>query len=235
MKRVLTALVMLAGALGPGYALSPEAFGQTGAEVHVFQRGGNIYASSLGRTLRITSSGLDSDPYLSRDGRLVAFVRRTPSLIIDTGIGGTDLNELWMADISGNAIARRLLTGHPGGFEVDDKLVLAGFSSPRFSDDNKTVYFLAQTWATAGALWKIDVATSKPDLIVAGAIQFGLVHGGKHNGRLIVQRRSGCRDSGGLAYACDPYFLFTSEGKQVAQIGADGADLRALLAEHSKP
>src|SRR5947207_2662986 len=118
---IRAALALVLALLG---VMSAPMFAQS-----VSAKEGNIYFRSVsGRTLQITSSGLDSDPSLSADKRLVVFVRRTPALRIDTGIGETDENELWVGDTSGKPEPRRVLVGHAGRFKVDQNLVLAGFS-----------------------------------------------------------------------------------------------------------
>ena len=128
-------------------------------------RNGNIYATtSDGQIIWITSSGLDSDPSLSPNKHLIVFVRQTPTFKIDTGLGATNANELWIANASGNASPRRILIGHPGGHNADENLVLAGFASPRFSRDGHRIHFLSQTWATGPSAWTLDLASGKVDV-----------------------------------------------------------------------
>ncbi len=121
-------------------------------------RNGNIYLNtSDGQTIWITSSGLDSDPSLSHDKRLVVFVRKSTSPQIDTGLGATDKNELWIADISGQEKPRRVLVGHPGGRDADENVVLAGFTKPKFSPDTHRIYFQTQTWTTDHSARVLDL------------------------------------------------------------------------------
>src|SRR5689334_16843610 len=61
---------------------------------------GNVLVKQNGRTIQITSLGLDLDPSLSSDRRLVVFVRRTPNAKIFTGAGEMEGNELWIAETS---------------------------------------------------------------------------------------------------------------------------------------
>jgi len=78
-------------------------------------------------------------------------------LKIDTGLGDTDENELWVAETSVKKEPRRILIGHVSGFRVDDNLVLAGFGSLQFSSDARRNYFQAQTWATSSSFRVLDL------------------------------------------------------------------------------
>jgi hypothetical protein len=67
---------------------------------NVMPKGGNIfYVAAGGRSIQITSEGLDSAPSISCDGQKIVFVRKTPGYVIDTGLGDVEDNELWIASI----------------------------------------------------------------------------------------------------------------------------------------
>lgn len=78
-----------------------------------------------------------SDPQGSPDGRRIVFVRRVTDL--DANKGRTDL---WIVDSDGTNL--RQLTSHP---DAD--------SSPRWSADGRTIYFLS-TRSGSSQIWKID-------------------------------------------------------------------------------
>jgi dipeptidyl aminopeptidase/acylaminoacyl peptidase len=124
------------------------------------ERGNIIYKDKGGRVVQVTSLGLDSDPEISKDGKWIVFVRRTPSLKIGTGLGDTDDNEIWVAGVSRGDQAKRVLVGHSGGFTVGENMVLGGFSRPQFSPDGGRIYFIAQVWATASSIRVLE--TSNP-------------------------------------------------------------------------
>jgi hypothetical protein len=145
-------------------AVTPAVLGQT-----VVVKDGNVtYVTKDGRNTQITSAGLDSDARLSLDQKLVVFVRRTPTLKIDTGTGEADLNELWIADTAGKEPPKRVLTGHSGGFTIGDNLVLAGFRQPQFSPDGTRIYFAAQTWATTDSFRMLDLNAGRVHFLFAG-------------------------------------------------------------------
>jgi hypothetical protein len=197
-------------------------FGQT-----VSIKDGNVfYKAKDQRAIQITSSGLDSYPSLCVDKRMVVFVRRTPELKIDTGIGDADDNELWIAVTTGKEPPRRVLVGHPGGFKQDDNLVLAGFSHPQFSPDARRIYFEAQTWATDNSVRMLELKTGRVRFLFAGG-SLEVLQSGTYAGYL-----SGLKDiprvRPGRTWR---YWLLDPDGKDVGEIGEE-SDVREFKTEH---
>jgi hypothetical protein len=193
-------------------------FGQT-----VSIKDGNVvFSAKDGSTVLITSLGLDSDPELSVDRRLIVFVRRTPGMTIATGLSETDKNELWVGDVFGKQVPRRVLTGHAGEFEVSDRLVLAGFSHPQFSPDSKRIYFVTETWATGSTVRMLDVDSGVVRLLYRGE-GVEVMKSGKYAGYIIALKA--------IPHAFPPphifrYWLLDQNGKDVAEIGDKESDVR---------
>ena len=119
----------------------------------VDERGGNIYfIAKDGHTIQLTSSGLDSSPSLSRDNRLVVFLREKYVVGIVHSQREVSDKELWIASTSREQASRKLLVGNPG---------LGEFRRPQFSLDGKRVCFEARSWATDYSMWVVEVATRK--------------------------------------------------------------------------
>ena len=111
----------------------------------LIMRDGNVfYIAQDGRSIQITSEGIDSDPSLSADGRKIVFVRRTPGYVIDTGLGDVEDNELWIASADGSEKPHKVFRGHPGGFDTSKNLVVAGFGRPQFSADARKIILSRQ-------------------------------------------------------------------------------------------
>jgi len=182
---------------------------------------GNIFFHGKdGAPRQLTSSGLDSDPHLSKDGQLIVFVRETPSFKIDTGLGDVENNELWIAETAGGRPPRRVLVGRPGGFREDESLVLAGFAAPQFSPDKRRIYFSSTVWATSPAVWMLDLATGQTGLLAVG---FGpeVLQRGNYAGHVIV-RKNFLRLTPGRVLR---YVLLDPDGKEVGEIGESEANL----------
>ncbi len=151
------------------------AFAQT-----VSVKDGNVLFNARdGSSIQITSSGLDSDPSLSVNKKMVVFVRRTPEK--DLALEQTDKNEIWVASVSGEGPPRRILVGHAS---VNGGPDLAGLSSPQFSLDSRRIYFIAELAATGNSVRAVDVVTGKVDFLYRGE-SVEVIKSGPYAGYLI--------------------------------------------------
>jgi hypothetical protein len=198
-------------------ALSGSVFGQAVS----IKDGKVLFKAKDGSTIQITSSGLDSDPSLSVNGKLVVFVRRTPTSKIDTGAGSLDTNELWVAETTAAGNAHRILSGHSAGAKSGDPL--AGFTSPKFSLDARRVYFLAQLAATSQHLFVLDLKSEQVRFLCRG-IGFEVLNSGNNAGFLIVLKDIPRVMPGHVAR----YWLLDQDGKDVGEIGENESDVRSF-------
>jgi hypothetical protein len=163
----------------------------------------------------ITSSGHDSAPLLSPDGRVVVFLRATHRPAKDCAADASDGKplELWRVNSDGNS-ARRLLATHGG---PNPEAVVCDFANLQFNSAGSVLYFETPAWATSGAIHALDLATGKERLFLPG------------NGLIVLAR---CRDkryrdniiTGQHRYfvfsgSYDWAFLFTPEGKEIGPLG----------------
>src|SRR5947209_15450300 len=98
--------------------------------------------------MQMTSSGRDTEPVLSPDGKWIVFVRTIPGKRISTGAGDADATELWQIRADGKEPSLLVRSKESEKMET----VLAGFSKPQFSTNGQLVYFVSVAWATSGAL-----------------------------------------------------------------------------------
>jgi hypothetical protein len=187
---------------------------QVSQQVGVWE--GNVYFHTKdGRRVQISSSGLDSAPHLSQDGRSIVFVRRTPSLKIEWALGDTIENELWIADTAGRQPPRRVLIGHVGGYDRTG-LVLCGFDSPQFSMDGKAIYFFSHVWASDGAIQVLNLDTGQVRFLFAG-LGIEIIERGPYAGYLI-----GHKDVTKLFPGRTwEHWLLDPNGKDIEVIGVD--------------
>jgi hypothetical protein len=185
--------------------LTKPMFSQTISELR-----GNIYFHKKnGATVQITSFGLDTDPSLSFDKRLVVFVRRTPSHTINTAIGPVDLNELWLAETSGKTEARRVLVGRDGADGV-----FAGFREPRFSLDAGRVYFTEEIGGPCHGIVMLDLKSGEVRNLIGG-MGVEVVESGKFAGYLIVLK---CISGRPWPEYNLQYWLLNDNGDEVKQL-----------------
>jgi hypothetical protein len=154
------------------------------------------------------------------DGKLVVFVRRTPSQEIDTGLGDQDNNELWIAETSGEKSPRRILVGRPGSFKPDDTVVLAGFATPQFSRDGTRVYFVGRAWATSSPIFLLELKTGRVRFLFDGT-SIEVIKHGDFAGCLIAGKKIPAI----LVARIFRYWLIDRDGNDVAEIGGRESDV----------
>jgi len=108
---------------------------------------------------------------LSADRLRVAFVKHVPE------------SELWLASMQDGS-ASRLLAARASD---EPQHNLTGFVDPRFSPDGGTIFFLAEGWATSGALHAIDIHTLSERFVI-DAVAMLIIPSGPHVGQLFVER-----------------------------------------------
>ncbi len=178
----------------------------------VYESNGSIFLKDQkGSEIRLTYSGRDSEPSLSPDGAMVAFVRDTPQKRIWTGIGEAPATELWIVDVSSKKAERVLRAKNSDKMEER----LSGFHALQFSQDSDSIYFLSEAWATSGAVHRLNLTTKKERFIVPG-LGFEVIREGEYSGYLKVRIRKYYEEFGRGAYDCD--YVLTPEGKEIKVI-----------------
>ena len=197
MKRLLLIL---------GLGLTGSAFAQS-----VSVKDGNIqFTDKAGQTAAVTSSGRDSDPVLSPDGKWIVFVRKVEGQKISTASDEVDPTELWQVRADGKE-ATLLLKCR---VSQDPHAVIAGFENLQFSTNGKLVYFYTPAWATSGAIHVVDTTNRKERLAFAGN-DFKVVRSGEFRDCVLVQQHR--YFVGGGSY--DWYWLMRPDGKEEGPVG----------------
>ena len=176
------------------------------------QNGNICIGGPAGEIKKLTSSGHDSEPALSPDGKWIVFIRTIPGKRISTGAGDAAATELWQVRADGK---EPTLLVRP---KDSDKMetVLAGFSKPQFSTNGRLVYFVSEAWATSGALHVVDTTNSK-ERFVCPALDFEVVPSGEYRDCLLVAQHR--YFIGGGSY--DWFWLLLPDGKEVGPVGED--------------
>jgi hypothetical protein len=94
------------------------------------------------------------------------------------------------------------------------KEVLAGFSSPQFSNDATAIVFLSQAWATSFSVQRFDRKTKTVKFVTHGN-SLAVVREGRYRGFLKVNQHR-YKKSGAGSYDCD--YIFTPEGKEITRV-----------------
>lgn len=190
--------------------------------------GGNVvFVDAQGLRHQKTNLGVDADASLAPDNTSIVFARQAHTLTPDTHVRVIKESEIWLVSTTEGSQPLRLYA-RPSP-DPEWKHVL---TSPKISLDSKSVYFMSDFSATSGALWRLDFVTKKAKMLIAGAVDYGIISSGSRSGQLIVQQRSTCTEPLGeekFSHACYPFFLFTSEGRSLSRIADDGSDLKTLM------
>jgi Tol biopolymer transport system component len=182
----------------------------------VFIDKGNVYfKNQTEQTLQLSNSGNDIEANLSSDGQFIAFIRDTPNLKINTGSGEQHGTELWL--LNTNNLQSELLVRGKEDAKIEN--TLAALSTPRFSSNNRFIYFSSAAWATSSSIQKVDVATHLVSFITDGN-SLDIIEKGKLAGHLLIQRAIIKFDKNGDSLGRNLYlWLFSPEGKAIKEIG----------------
>jgi len=207
-------VVRLAAICGLAVALLAEANAQT-----VSVQNGNIcIAGPGGEIKKLTSSGHDSEPALSPDGKWIVFIRTIPGKKMSTGAGDADANELWQIRAGGKEPTLLVRSKDSDKMET----ILAGLSKPQFSKNGRLVYFLSEAWATSGALHVVDTTNSKEHFVCPG-LEFEVVPSGEYRDCLLVAQHR--YFIGGGSY--DWFWLLRPDGKEIGPVGENTENFKA--------
>lgn len=183
----------------------------------VCTNGNIVLINKVEKVKTLTQTGLDLDDMsLSPDERALAFVRRTPNKMIESGLCIPDeANEIWIMDIDGKN-ARKIVEAKASENMED---VLTCLSSPVFSNDGSKVFFRSAAWSTSGAIHCVDLHTMKTRFIMPGST-VAVVAEGKYKGYLVSCQHRYWESMGSY----DWYWLLTQEGKDVAPLCDESGD-----------
>ncbi|RYD63548.1 MAG: hypothetical protein EOP83_11920 [Verrucomicrobiaceae bacterium] len=174
--------------------------------------GNIIFHTVQGDTKTLTTSGKDSAPVLSPDGKWIVFTRAIPGKKIATGAGEFDAQELWQIDAAGKDPV--LLVKPRDSTEV--KELISTFRNVQFSTDGRLVYFDTPAWATSGAVHVVDTTNGKERFLVPGD-GLKVIRTGDYKDHLLLGQHR--YFLGGGSY--DWLWLFDPTGKEIGPIGED--------------
>jgi len=165
------------------------------AEEHVWSSGGQIFASDNRRSRQLPLLMPAATPDLSVDHERLVFVKyrkRAGNMSRDGFVDGRNayIGDIWMSAIDGSG-AEIVLEGGPrpglappvSGFPEE----LEGITSPKFDPEGQRVYFIADAWATSGAIYVLDLGTREVKFLTDGN-GFAVLHGEPHRGSLLVSK-----------------------------------------------
>lgn len=170
---------------------------------------GNLYYfGDDGIPKQVTNFRTDGEPSLSPDEKTIVFVRLRSATV--SGPDKKATTELWTIESSGRN-PTLLLTARSSQKPENE---LSGFSSPVFSLDGGSIYFISSAWATSGAIHLINIKTKRTKFVSPGN-SLQLVRSGKYVGHLIILKHKYFAGTGSY----DFYWIVSPQGREVLPIG----------------
>jgi hypothetical protein len=183
--------------------------------------GNTYYTDSSGNARQVTSSGVDSDPALSPDGRSVIFVRKTsaPAGFDEPRLSSPVRTQIWMADLGRDEDLRLLFGGVVNAWNF--KYVT--FLAPRLAPDRQHLYFMIMLAATENAIIKADIDSGQYE-VICSAIEYFLIDGGRYKGDLVVEKKKYLPE--GISQF---FWLVSPEGEEVGYVGESEIEAKRFL------
>ena len=88
------------------------------------------------------------------------------------------------------------------------------FESPRFSIDQKRIYFLVNAWVTSDALLEYDIVSQKINFVTPANF-LKVIDAGIYKGKLLINQHR--YFNGGGSY--DHYYIIDTQGKEIKDLG----------------
>ncbi len=192
--------------------------GRAHAQKVTAQNGNICLSGSTAEAKPLTSSGHDSQPVLSPDGKWIVFVRTVPGKNISTGSGDSPVTELWQIRADGKNATALVRAKESDKIES----ILANFAKPQFSSNGRYVFFLSDAWATSGAVHVVDTTNGKEHFVCPG-LDLEVVGAGEYRDCLLVQQHR--YFIGGGTY--NWFWLLRPDGKEVGPVGEDTENFKA--------
>ena len=185
--------------------------GRVAADQVTTENGRIVVEDSSGRKTVLTQTGLDSDPWISSDGRTIVFLRHSAEDMFKTSV----------YDINMRTRTLRLLYDGPAKYQDRES---SYFGRPELNESGDTLFLLSKEYATEGALISIGLATGHVRLISDHVVGYDIVACPKYRGDLIaLKRQDDILDK--------PYFLYwlySTEGEELGLVGGDELNVDVL-------
>jgi TonB family protein len=183
------------------------------ARDRVGSEGGRIvFEDQSGQKIALTQTGLDSDPWLSSDGRSVVFIRHS----------ATDTFRTSVYEVSVQTGTARLLYSGPAKYRGRES---SYFGRPELDESRDTLFLLSKEYATEGSLLAVRLVDGQVSLISDHVVGYDIVVcPAKDRGDLIALKRQ--EDILGSPYYL--YWLYSPSGEELGVAGGDELSIDTL-------
>jgi hypothetical protein len=171
---------------------------------------------------RLTTDGRTWQAALSPDGRLVAYVRATPGVRVETGSSDEQATELWTVATDGTRRTMRL-RGHGARSMAN---VVAAMQDPQFSPGGRRIYFASAAWAVSAAVHVYDLDAGRESFVAPGWLA-EVVQKGRYAGNLLVGQHRYFLAGGSF----DWLYLMSPAGREIGPVQGDAVPYDSTLSD----
>lgn len=209
---------------------------QQGLGEKVYEKDGHLFlGTESGPVEQLTTGGNDRSPVMGPRGKQVVFIRKSQNPApnpeddpLDEARPGKRLaDQLWLYDLTQKR-ERILVKDTQSDAEDDTKAIqntveMIKDSSLCFSTDGSRIYFIAEAWATSGALHVVDVK-SRQRRYLASALYVEVIPSGEYQDDLVVQQHRYFPAGGSY----DWYWRYNSEGRELGVLAESEEGLQGF-------
>jgi TonB family protein len=170
-----------------------------------------ILEGSSAHTTVLTQTGLDSDPWLSPDGRDVVFLRHPADDIFRTSV--------YEIDVGGGD--PKLLYRGPAKYEGRES---SYFGRPELNESRDTLFLISKEYATEGSLIAVQLSNGQVRLISDRVVGYDVVECSQYRGDIVALKRQ--EDILNRPYFL--YWLYSRSGGDLGLAGGDELDTSVL-------
>jgi len=183
--------------------------GNGDAALRVISKAGNIVLEdSSGDITPLTHTGDDFEPWLTRDGRTVVFIRQSPENF---------RTSVYTIDVRTRTVS--LLYAGPARYAGRESWY---FSGPELNESHETLFLVSDEYATEGALIGVQLANGKVTLISDHVVGYDVINcPASYRGDLLALKRHE-EDILGRPYFL--YYLYSATGLELGLAGEGELD-----------
>lgn len=170
-----------------------------------------VFEDSSGQKTALTQTGLDSDPWISPNGRTVVFLRHSAEEVFRTSVYEIDMRTRTL----------RLLYGGPAKYQGRES---SYFGRPEVDESRETLYMLSKEYATEGALISVQLANGQVKLISDHVVGYDIIVCPRYLNDLILLKRQ----DDILDHPFHLYWLYSPSGQKLRLAGSEQLNIDVL-------
>lgn len=172
-----------------------------------------VLQTSSGQKSVLTQTGLDSEPWISSDGKTVVFIRHSANDMFRTSVYKLEIRTR----------TTKLLYSGPARYEGRES---SYFANPKLNESQDTLFLVAKEYATSGALLCIHLESNQVKFISDEVVGYDVMPCPKeYKGDLLVLKR---HEADILGRPFFLYYRYSQAGEDLGLVGGEELDQNAI-------